>query len=192
MSIIRSNIKLCYGVGINDSDTPTQLGRGKEKWVCPYYQRWRGILRRCYDEKYKIKYPTYKHATVCKDWLVFSNFRLWMQDQEWEGKVLDKDFIFKGNKVYSPSSCAFVTPTTNVFITNSSTDVVRGVCKRGGRGTFIAKCGQLGGKEKYLGDFPSEVEAFQAWKTEKHKLALILSEIETDHRIKESLRTYFI
>jgi hypothetical protein len=29
------------------------------------YQIWRNMLYRCYDVKYKTKYPTYKEVTYC-------------------------------------------------------------------------------------------------------------------------------
>ena len=49
------------GVGINDADYKVS----KTKWIgssyvstlCPYYDRWRNMLRRCYDEKFIARQP---------------------------------------------------------------------------------------------------------------------------------------
>ena len=32
------------------------------------------LLKRCFCEKYQKRKPTYKNATVCKEWLDFQNF----------------------------------------------------------------------------------------------------------------------
>lgn len=38
------------------------------------YKTWYRMLERCYSDKWKNKYPTYKNVTVCKEWLNFQNF----------------------------------------------------------------------------------------------------------------------
>ena len=77
----------------------------------------------------KQKNPTYKDVTCCKDWLLFSNFKRWMEQQDWEGKELDKGIIVYGNKMYSPETCAFVSRTTNSFVLENGT--ARGKCPLG-------------------------------------------------------------
>lgn len=61
--------KLVYGVGINDADYVVQrketievngVRKRRLVWVCPYYQVWRTMLRRCYSTKYHDRQPTYK------------------------------------------------------------------------------------------------------------------------------------
>ena len=66
--------KLVCGVGVNDTDTPTQ--------TCSYYGRWKNMLKRCYDKRYMSKHPTYKDCSVCDDWLIYSNFKAWLISQE--------------------------------------------------------------------------------------------------------------
>lgn len=73
--------KLIYGVGVNDADyrinvseTISKKGeKQKQKviWKCMIYHLWYDMLKRCYCEKYKLKYPTYRGCTVCQEWLVF-------------------------------------------------------------------------------------------------------------------------
>ena len=89
--------RLVFGVGINDSDYEvykyeTINGKRKATWKCPYYERWVSMLRRCYSPRSLEKYPTYKGCTVCEEWLTFSTFKKWMENQEWEDRHLDKDF----------------------------------------------------------------------------------------------------
>ena len=76
------------------------------------------MLQRCYSEKWQERYPTYKGCSVSEEWHTFSNFKAWMEKQQWEGKQLDKDILFEGNKVYSPEPCVFVTRKTNMFTTD--------------------------------------------------------------------------
>lgn len=114
--------KLVYGVGINDADYAvyrSEIINGKKKivWRCPFYRRWQHILGRCYAGRELIRYPTYIGCSICKEWIYFSNFKKWMEQQEWEGYQLDKDFLVEGNKIYSPDTCVFMPNKLNGFIT---------------------------------------------------------------------------
>lgn len=89
-----------------------------------YYVTWRSMLTRCYSSSAK---PCYKLVEVCEDWLLFSNFYRWMKDQDWEGKVLDKDLLSpRGGKVYSPSTCTFISEELNAFLTTSIGEQTKG------------------------------------------------------------------
>lgn len=178
-----SKNKLCYGVAVNDANYPVEYLTIDGKMLCPYYQRWRGILRRVYDSKYHEKYPTYKDVKICDEWLLFSNFKSWMEKQDWEGKVLDKDILSNNGKIYSPETCAFVLIKTNAFIVNSTSNRTRGVHYLEKRNVYRAKCAGLSKKEIFLGDYKTEKEAFEAWKRGKVSVAKELAKIETDPRI---------
>lgn len=113
--------KLLFGKGYNDLEDITQKSKrinGKEVvfWRDPYYDRWTNMLRRCYSENYQRRFPTYKGCSVCDEWLTFSNFRAWMETQDWEGKELDKDLLSGVSKIYSPSTCGFVGKDLNNYI----------------------------------------------------------------------------
>ena len=41
-----------------------------------------------------------------------------MEKQDWEGKFIDKDLLFPGNKVYGPDTCVFVTRQLNNLFTD--------------------------------------------------------------------------
>lgn len=194
--------KLVYGVGINDADYVVQItvtegyvnGKRKQKkvWVCPFYETWRCMLRRCFSEKLKADSPTYKDVTCCQEWLTFSNFKRWMETQDWEGKQLDKDIIFPNNKVYSPETCAFVFGVTNTFVVASDAsrgEYPLGVTWNKKERKFQAQCkNPFTKKNEYLGLFSCPYEAHEAWRKRKHELAQLVAETETDVRVVEALK----
>ena len=68
--------KLTFGVGIKDISTPT----GDIQ-----YHLWQEMLKRCYYEPHLKKEPAYRGCTVCDEWLTFSNFKRWMDNNYVEG-----------------------------------------------------------------------------------------------------------
>ena len=190
----RKKDKLLFGVGINDSEWPVyKYGRIKGKqvkiWQCPFYKRWTSMLERCYSTKYHEKWATYKHCYVCDDWLYFSNFKAWMENQDWEGKQLDKDLLIKGNMVYSPETCIFVSRQINNFLvehagTRGEWPIGVSLDKKWGR--FLSQIA-INGKHKTLGYFPSPEEAHDAWRKAKYERAVILAAEQTDERVAKAL-----
>ena len=190
--------KKVYGVGINDADYNVyEYELGKRVWVCPFYRTWNSVLERCYSERHHAIKPTYKDCTVCDEWLIFSNFKAWMEQQDWEGKQLDKDLLKVGNKTYCPQWCIFVHRKINSFVTDRGNDRgehmigVHLYKDKGKFGSFIRNT--FTGKLEYLGLFTDELEAHLAWKTRKHQLACELadSDLVTDERLAEALRTRY-
>ena len=96
------------GIGIYDDNTPISGN--------VYYTKWQSMLTRCYDKAYQERQPSYKGVTVCEEWLTFSNFKHWMEQQDFEGLQLDKDLLSFGNKVYSPSTCCFIPAKLNTIL----------------------------------------------------------------------------
>ena len=192
--------RLVHGVGINDADyvvTKYELievnGKQNKKlvWTCPYYRAWRSMLQRCYSPKLQEKHPTYIGCSVSEEWIRFSNFRRWMEAQDWEGLHLDKDLLFDGNKVYSDETCVFVTQTVNKFTIDSGAsrgEWLIGVSWDKGAGKFKSQCcNPLTKKREYLGLFINELEAHQAWLKRKLELATLLSAEQTDERVAKAL-----
>ena len=192
--------KLVYGVGINDADYVVRVNEticyenGKQKlrlvWLCPFYGRWLNMLARCYSTNFKQKSPTYEGCCVCEEWLTFSNFKAWMEVQDWEGKQLDKDILVPGNKVYSPDTCVFIEKRVNVFLTESTAS--RGQHLIGASldktlNKFHAYCNDGSGKKKHLGRFNTEIEAHLAWLKCKQEVARQLAAEQTDPRVAKAL-----
>jgi len=109
-----SQRSLVKGVGLNDADYNIQIEKNnKIIWRCPFYMRWESMFERCYSLSYLKRRPTYIGCSVCPEWRYFSKFRLWMEDQKWEGLALDKDLLVKGNRVYGPNTCCFIPQNIN-------------------------------------------------------------------------------
>lgn len=200
---MHSKDKLIHGFGINDSDYVTEVKKKTGKisvlqWACPFYVRWKSMLFRCYSASCHKRQPTYIGCTVCEEWLTFSNFKAWMQQQDWQGKHLDKDLIIRGNKVYSPDTCVFVDRLTNNFTTDSAAN--RGPLMIGVRlfpekitNRYAACCNNpFTGKVQKVGYFSTEEKAYAAWKKRKHELACQLADMQTDERVAAALRIRYL
>lgn len=190
-------------LGINDADYNVHLKDyvtlpdGTTKlvtvWICPFYTVWVGVLTRSLSEKFKVRQPSYKATRVCKDWLLFSTFKAWMEAQPWEGNYLDKDLLGGDTDIYSPQTCVFVSRLVNNFICvkKVKVDMPLGVDKDPRYYTFRAECQQLGNGKKYLGSFKTKEQAHQVYCTEKLRLAKILADQQTDSRVAEALITRY-
>ena len=112
--------KLVAGVGTNDADYPIEYidscSGENMRVVCQFYIKWHSMICRCYNEGYLKKRPSYEQCIVCDEWLIFSNFRRWMENEKWEGRELDKDLKFCGNCLYSPDTCLFLPREVNGFL----------------------------------------------------------------------------
>lgn len=180
-----------FGVGINDLDyvvsktTELQKVNGvrkrKRKIICPYFRKWSDMLSRCYR---KNGAKTYSETYVCEEWLLASNFKAWMEKQDWEGKELDKDLLGDG-KLYSPETCCFLPKSVNSFIKHSSntTHLPVGVTLHKGR--YIARINNRGSYAKNLGSFYCQTAASLAYKKAKVNYALTLVDEISDETAKE-------
>lgn len=170
MSLLKR--KLVYGIGVNDSSYKTEFVINKKRFVCPYYSRWQGMIKRCYSIKSKKESPTYKKCFVINEWLTFSNFKAWMIGQDWQGKHLDKDIIHQGSKLYSPENCIFVSQEINNLFTDSGAS--RGLHPKGVHWcvrdeAFIAHI-SVDGRRKRIGSYDSSELASVAYKKAKYTL----------------------
>ena len=194
--------KLVYGVGVNDLGYVTRVWEELPKnggkrireivFLCKYYAVWRDMLKRCYSKKYLESNQSYVGTSVCSEWLYATAFKKWMEQQDWQGKCLDKDIIVPGNKLYSPKTCAFVLQATNKFVT--ARDACRGDYPIGVHllkqtGKYQAKCqNPFSGKQEHLGYFSTPEEAHEGWRKRKHELAQLVAATESDPRVVEALR----
>lgn len=186
--------KLVGGIGLNDADYVVKpLINGKRVW-CPFYQAWDAMIKRCSDT-YWIKTPSCRGNSVCEEWKVFSNFKAWMQTQDWQGKDLDKDLLVEGNKHYSPETSVFVSHRVNTFIIcgrNKHNDAPVGVKLFADRGSYLARCKDPFTGKEWSKTFKTLEEASQAYYDKKHELACKLAESQTDPRVVNALKTRFL
>jgi len=198
--IIDNDKKTIFGVGINDANykaTTYQVINGKSTliWRCPYYVAWSGMFVRCYSKSYQSRRPSYLGCTVDSRWHRFSEFRVWMEHQDWEGKELDKDILVKGNKIYSPETCAFVDAMTNSFLLDCRTLMNKlpiGVTMSKNNNKFRAQCNNpFTGKRDHIGSFGTQEEAHTAWFSRKREHAYMLAALQKDKRVSGSLISRF-
>tara|TARA_R110000822_G_scaffold224222_1_gene357291 strand:- start:154 stop:738 length:585 start_codon:yes stop_codon:yes gene_type:complete len=161
--------KLIYGIGINDANYNVFPKINGVRVMCPFYLAWVNMLKRCYSAPFHKTRPTYIGCTVAKEWTIFSKFRLWMDGQKWQGKHLDKDILFKNNKVYSWLTCIFVTSQINNLLHDNFN--LRGAHPRGvsiRSNKYQSQC-KIYGKVTHLGYYDTPQEAHEAYKSFKYK-----------------------
>jgi len=197
---MRNTNKLVYGIGTKGVEYPTRID-GK---TVKEYKVWGGMLERCI-EKWWRKYPTYTGTTCSENFKHYSFFYEWCNEQIGFGNTdengkswhLDKDLLVKGNKIYSEDTCVFLPLRLNLLLTrcnaargSSPIGVHRTPCL----GKFRATCREAN-KQRHLGRFSTQQEAFQAYKTFKE--AYIKQEAEKykyqlDPRAYEALLNYTV
>lgn len=157
--------KSVYGIGY--------IGKGKYKLrennkQTKAYKVWFSMIERCYDPYFLNKYPTYRDCIVCEEWHCFQNFAKWFYEHSYkvnnEQMNLDKDILYKGNKIYSPKTCIIVPKRINLLFIKSN--VKRGVYPIGviyhKRDNALEVWCHTLEKQEYLGRFPLN-RPFQAF-----------------------------
>lgn len=193
---MRVKNKLLSGVGVNDADYEVQkkviTENGEYKKItCPFYSKWRSMIDRCYRSHLIGKNQTYADCIVCDEWLTFSNFKAWMDRQDWHGKHLDKDILLKGNRVYCPELCRMVNPLTNIFICDRAKNrgkYLIGVHLNKKLLKYQSSCrNPFTKKLEHLGLYEKEIDAHLAWKCRKRELASMVAADEKCQEIKSAL-----
>lgn len=162
-----------YGVGC--------IGEGKYKAkengkLTKCYITWINMLMRCYNKKYYEKNLTYINCKVSEEWLDYQNFSKWYEENYYEIKGqkmdLDKDILYKGNKIYSPENCIFVPHNINILFVKHDKDrgdYPIGVYYHKVNRKFVAKCSIYDfkinkTKQKHLGIYDTPKQAFEVYK----------------------------
>ena len=141
------------------------------------YTTWQNMLQRCYDDDFKKREPTYQGCEVCTEWHDFQVFAHWYNDNyyqiEDEVMNLDKDILVKGNKIYSPETCVFVSKNINsLFVKRNKSrgDLPIGVYYNKQKGKYMSRCSFGYGENIYLGVYSTKEEAFRVYKQYKEKI----------------------
>lgn len=134
---------------------------------------WRSMMERCYSEVHLNKNETYKGCIVCDEWHNFQNFAKWYDENYYEipghTMCLDKDILIKGNKIYSPETCVFVSHDINTLFTKSNKtrgDLPIGVSYDKRRNSYESYISYYG-RKKYLGNYKNKYDAFDMYKKSK-------------------------
>ncbi len=86
-------------------------GKKSLSYIC-----WLNMITRCYSKKSHKINPTYIDCEVCEEWQDYQNFAQWYDENHPDDGLsydLDKDILSNGDKIYSPSTCLFVSRERN-------------------------------------------------------------------------------
>ena len=177
-TFVKGNIKnpyhkSVYGIGyIGEGEYKTSENGVHTK----AYVSWTSMIYRCYSSNYLSKFPSYIDCYVCDEWHNFQNFAKWYYKNYYEidGEImcLDKDILIKGNKVYSPETCIFVSNNINVLFCKRNK--ARGKYPIGvqwdkEKRKYIANCDIFDketnkSRQKFIGRYDTIEETFLAYK----------------------------
>lgn len=155
------------------------------------YEYWIKMFARCYDEKTLEKYTTYENKYVCEEWHNFQNFAKWFDENYYkvdgQRMQLDKDILFKDNRIYSPDTCVFVPQRINTLFVKcdkSRGEYPIGVSFNKKRNKLVAQCSIFDlesnkTKKINLGDFNKVEEAFNTYKRFKESY---IKEVANEYR----------
>lgn len=180
--------KKIANVGIND----IQYNIKENGVVEESYKKWASMIHRCYDKKEK----TYMDCSVCNDWLLYSNFKKWHDTHYVVNWELDKDILFKGNKIYSPQTCCFVPQEINKTFTKTNSkrgELPIGVTISTNKYKKYRSQITIDDKRVNLGCFYDVNEAFYKYKEYKEKHIKNLADKWKDQlepRVYEALYNY--
>ena len=162
-----------FGVGILGTKYPSRVNGVLTKECALWYS----MLKRCYNDGFKNKRPTYEGCKVSDKFKNYEYFYEWCNkqigfDNDGNGNPfqLDKDLLVKGNKVYSESTCVFIPREINQLLikcTASRGEHLIGVYWSKTANAFVARVSRNKGCSEHLGLFNTELEAFKAYKTAK-------------------------
>lgn len=134
------------------------------------YSVWTGIMSRVYNQRALELHPWYKGCSVVPEWHNFQNFAEWyysnLPSEEGDFEV-DKDLLYKGNRIYGPSQCVIIPHEINnemVLSSGRRGDYPVGVYWKESRQRFIIKMGK-----KNIGETRTVEEGFAIYKEMKEK-----------------------
>lgn len=181
----RAGQKLLCGLGLNDTtDKVFEVFPDGTKWWCPIYSCWYNMLRRVSGKYDTHRNESYKKVSATDDFLLFSKFKPWMQEQAWEGNTLDKD-IFGDGTLYSFETCCFIPNDVNVFLTGLHTPVERvyGVTYRPKTGNWMARV-YYKNEHHTVGTFANKYSARAAYVKKKLEF---FNEVIIDHKLPDHI-----
>lgn len=129
-SIKNGTVKDCFcptvcGVGYFGDGKVSSTVKGGHKRA---HTQWSSMLRRVYSEKSLEQQRSYKNCSVDPLWHDFQEFCKWfIVNYPDDGKRyhLDKDKKFKGNRMYGPETCTYISPSENTRISSAKSYELR-------------------------------------------------------------------
>lgn len=189
-SIKNNNVISVYGVGYIGYGPYKPFKNGK---MTKGYSVWTGIISRVYNQHALKLHPAYKGCSVVPEWHNYQNFAEWyysnLPSDEGDFEV-DKDLLYKGNRIYGPNQCTIIPGEINremVLSSNRRGKYPIGIYWRESRQRFIVKIGK-----KNIGETKTIEEGFAIYKKAKEKRYKQLAEkykSVLSHQAYEALTT---
>ncbi len=149
------------------------------------YGKWKSLMNRVEHSQ------NYTDVQIAEEWLLFDNFKVWLDGQDYEdGWHLDKDLLSIDNLIYGPDTCIMIPPEVNLAIKRpkiKNDGLPTGVCETFINNKKIYKAVFSGGIIGYFDDVDS---AFSEYLKYKSKEIIVLAEMQSVKKIKESLIVY--
>ena len=175
-----NGIRYSYGIG--------KFHFGDSKQFPKEFQTYADMCFRTTAD-FLVNNPTYKDIKICDEWLndfysfrdwLYSqdNYNFWLNGSKW---CLDKDILFKHNKLYSPDTCTLVPTNVNtIFVKKDQNrgEFPIGVCRNHKRYMAMYSNPITGQTKTYLGTYDTPEEAFYAYKKAKETIIKQVAEIE--------------
>lgn len=192
--LLKMNVEVIeYNINLLSKNNREYLGIGEYNSKHKSYSIWKAMLQRCYNESFLKIRPSYIGCSVVDEWHNFQIFAKWYEDNYIEGFVLDKDILFKNNKIYGPDTCCFVPSQINQLFTKTNKlrgELPIGVCFNGNN--YLTRLKKFG-KQINLGTYKTIQEAFDIYKIQKEIYIREVAEIWKDkipNNVYQALMNY--
>ena len=125
-SIFNPNNRDIYGIGYFGIGKykAYDYSSNKQNNYNDIYVMWRNMFERCYSDREGYKtWDSYKNVYVDSSFHCFQDFAKWYNENKWSSEILlclDKDILFKGNKIYSKETCILVPQDINKLFSSPS------------------------------------------------------------------------
>lgn len=139
------------------------------------YSVWNNMLRRCYSEKERVKFPTYEGCAVDSEWHCFQEYLLWFNLNYRVGFHVDKDILSpSGHKIYSKTTCEFIPPYINSLFTDTKAKrgaYPQGVYYKKKNRKFVAQVCEGNGIQTHLGLYETPEDAYAVYMEKKMEVS---------------------
>lgn len=168
---------------------------------------WRSMYARAGPKRSKNflkKRARYQECSIEASWNNFANFYAWAKEQKGHdlGFELDKDILYKGNKIYSAHTCCFVPAIINTVLlinpgSRNKTPVGVRVKDRGINGDYIGVSimDPINKKPLTKWGFESVEDAFNWYKLNKERFVKELADLYKDQiedKVYNALMNYTV
>lgn len=184
--------------GYNDLKYPTKHNYKSTK----EHRLWISMLKRCMlGGEVQLRCPTYIGCTVSDNFCHYSYFYEWCNQQigfGLDGWTLDKDILYKGNKLYSEFTCCFVPSNINKLFVKGEGNrglLPIGVTYHKLKKKYYATCSRVGVgvKSSHIGSYNTPEDAFYAYKKVKEEHIKHMADLYKDvidSRVYEAMYRY--